>query len=122
VVISSSLLTSYRDFTVDLRPGDLSALVWFRQLSFIRSNSDCPVCQTCCPVFIKAIQGIAVLVFTVANPIGDNSGIAFTASIIVLVACGVAWAMLEVFGGYEEEPKRHVTNGQVAKGLELTLF
>lgn len=46
-----------------------------------------------------------MLVFTVANPIGDNSGIAFIASIIVLVACGVAWAMLEVFGGSEEEPK-----------------
>ena len=56
-------------------------------------------------VLIKAIAGIAVLVFIVANPIGDNSGIAFLASIIVLVACGVAWAMLEVFGGPEEEPK-----------------
>ena len=54
-------------------------------------------------VVIKAIAGIAVLVFIVANPIGDNSGIAFIASIIVLVACGVAWAMLEVFGGPEEE-------------------
>lgn len=56
-------------------------------------------------VLIKAIAGIAVLVFIVANPIGDNSGIAFIASIIVLVACGVAWAMLEVFDGPEEGPK-----------------
>jgi len=51
---------------------------------------------------IKAIAGIAVVVFLVANPIGDNSGIAFIGSIIVLVACGATWAMLEVFGGPEE--------------------
>lgn len=51
---------------------------------------------------IKVIAGIAVVVFLVANPIGDNSGIAFIGSIIVLVACGAAWAMLEVFGGPEE--------------------
>lgn len=53
-------------------------------------------------VVIKGIAGIAVVVFIVANPIGDNSGIAFIASIIVLVACGLAWAMLEVFGGADE--------------------
>jgi hypothetical protein len=64
-----------------------------------------PSVKRAAPVFIKAIPGIAVLVFTVASPIGDNSGIAFISSIIVLVACGVAWAMLEVFGGSEEEPK-----------------
>jgi hypothetical protein len=54
---------------------------------------------------IKAIAGVAVLVFIVANPIGDNSGIAFIASIIVLVMCGVAWAVLEVYGGTDEEPQ-----------------
>ena len=46
-----------------------------------------------------------MLVFIVANPIGDNSGIAFIASIIVLVICGVAWAVLEVYGGTDEEPQ-----------------
>ena len=54
---------------------------------------------------IKAIAGLAVLVLIVANPIGDKSGIAFIASIIVLVMCGVAWAVLEVYGGTDEEPK-----------------
>jgi len=54
-------------------------------------------------VVIKAIAGIAVLVFFVANPVGDNSGLAFIASIIVLVACGLAWALLEVFGGADEQ-------------------
>jgi len=53
-------------------------------------------------VLIKAIAGIAVVVFIVANPIGDYSGIVFIISIIVLVACGTAWATLEVFGGSEE--------------------
>jgi hypothetical protein len=53
-------------------------------------------------VVIKAIAAIAVLVFVVANPIGDNSGIAFIASIFVLVACGAAWAMLEVFVDSED--------------------
>ena len=51
---------------------------------------------------IKAIAGIAVIVFIVANPIGNNSGIEFITSIIVLVACGVVWAIMEVFGGSDE--------------------
>ena len=54
---------------------------------------------------IKVIAGVAVLVFIVANPIGDNSGIALIASIIVLVICGVVWAVLEMYGGTDEEPQ-----------------
>lgn len=54
---------------------------------------------------IKVVAGIAVLVFILANPLGDNSGIAFIASIFALVACGAAWGILEVFGGSEEEPE-----------------
>ena len=52
---------------------------------------------------IKAIAGVAVLAFIVANPIGDNSGVAFIASIIVLIVCGLAWAALEVYGSTDEE-------------------
>ncbi len=66
---------------------------------------DYGVHQACFRVLTKGITGVAVLVFIVANPIGDNSGIAVIASIVVLVACGLAWAMLEVFGGLEERPK-----------------
>jgi hypothetical protein len=34
---------------------------------------------------------------------GDNSGIAFIVSIIVMVACVLAWAILEVFGRADDE-------------------
>ena len=53
---------------------------------------------------IKIVAGMAVVVFIFANPIGNNSGLAFMASIIVLVTCAMAWAVLEHFGGTEEEP------------------
>jgi len=61
---------------------------------------------------IKTIAGIAVVVFLVANPIGDNSGIAFIASIVVLVACGAVWGMLEVFGLSEEGSEERSQSGQ----------
>jgi hypothetical protein len=61
---------------------------------------------------IKAFAGIAVLVFFVANPVGDNSGLLFIASILVLVACGLAWALLEVFGGADEEAGESSQAGQ----------
>ncbi len=51
----------------------------------------------------KVIAGIAVCVFILANPIGDNSGIVFIASIIVLVVCGAILGLLEYLS-LETEP------------------
>ena len=59
-----------------------------------------------------------MLVFIFANPGGDNSGVAFTASIMVLVPCDLAWASWRYLAGLtvkRETPHKLVLNDAVRR-------